>query len=415
MKIVSVTMLGNESEIIESFIRYNSHFIDKMIFVSTCCTDNTLKIIRNLISEGYHLELIVEPVISFEQRFLDNKYMKKIAREENADLFIPLDVDEFLAGRENPRVIMERLPMDRIYEVCWKNYAMSKDDDINEPFIPRRLVNLKSNFKGNNIRKVMIPAKMILDNNVILGTGHHKVSGDDIRVEHIEQLKMAHYPVTSKEQFLSRLYGNKIKFIAWTNRGNEEGIHINKQLTEIEEGHDLYKIANGYGLDDVENIEWIKEPLDLSFCQSNSLQMKYTQLAKVDVFHNINCIGQMMAVKSYILERDVQDNKLIPTILVYGTGETAQNLFNGLPENCVNIRAYIDSDINRKFQMFNKRLVISPDWIHFFAFDRIVISSERYYGEMKAALIENGVEREKICNINYLFDLVYKWRMIDGV
>ena len=52
MKIVSLTMVGNESEIIESFIRYNSHFIDKMIFVSTCCIDNTLLIIRNLISEG---------------------------------------------------------------------------------------------------------------------------------------------------------------------------------------------------------------------------------------------------------------------------------------------------------------------------------------------------------------------------
>ena len=185
MKIVSLTMVGNESEIIESFIRYNSHFIDKMIFVSTCCIDNTLLIIRNLISEGYHLELIVEPVISFEQRYLDNKYMKKIAYEEDADLFIPLDVDEFLTGCGNPRTIMERLPMDRVYEVCWKNYAMSKDDDINEPFIPRRLVNFKINFKGNNVRKVMIPMKMILHNNVILGTGHPWGGGGVIRIVHI--------------------------------------------------------------------------------------------------------------------------------------------------------------------------------------------------------------------------------------
>lgn len=408
MKIVSLTMVGNESEIIESFIRYNSHFIDKMIFVSTCCIDNTLLIIRNLISEGYHLELIVEPVISFEQRYLDNKYMKKIAREEDADLFIPLDVDEFLTGCGNPRTIMERLPMDRVYEVCWKNYAMSKDDDINEPFIPRRLVNFKINFKGNNVRKVMIPMKMILHNNVILGTGHHYVSGDDIRIEHINQLKMAHYPVTSKEQFKSRLYGNNIKFIIWTNRGNEDGEHINKQIAEIEEGHDIYRIANGYGLDDNENIEWLKEPLNLSYCPPNSLQMKYTQLAKVDFLHNINCIGQMMAVKSYNLERDAQDNKQLPTIMVYGTGDAAKNMLNGLPESCVNIRAYINSDPNKRFQMFNRRLVVSPEWIRFFVFDRIVISSAKYYDEMKVSLIKNGVEKEKICNVNYLFDLVYE-------
>ena len=94
--------------------------------------------------------------------------------------------------------------------------------------------------------------------------------------------------------------------------------------------------------------------------------------------------------------------------MVYGTGDAAKNMLNGLPESCVNIRAYINSDPNKRFQMFNRRLVVSPEWIRFFVFDRIVISSAKYYDEMKVSLIKNGVEKEKICNVNYLFDLVYE-------
>lgn len=51
MKIVSLTQVGNESEIIESFIRYNSNFIDKMFILPVCSVDNTLTIIRELIAE----------------------------------------------------------------------------------------------------------------------------------------------------------------------------------------------------------------------------------------------------------------------------------------------------------------------------------------------------------------------------
>ncbi len=51
MKIISFTMVNNESEIIESFIRYNYNFIDEMVIIDNGCTDNTMQIIFNLIKE----------------------------------------------------------------------------------------------------------------------------------------------------------------------------------------------------------------------------------------------------------------------------------------------------------------------------------------------------------------------------
>lgn len=407
MKIVSLTMAGNESEIIESFVRYNSNFVDKMVIVSTCCIDNTAIIIRKLMAEGYNIEFIEEPVISFEQKYMDNKYMKMIAGREDMDLFIPLDADEFLTGDENPRKILESLPLDRIYEVYWKNYAMSQSDDAKEAFIPKRLKNYKVNYKGNNIPKVIIPIKMILDNNITLDIGHHGVMGENLKIEHLDKLKFAHYPTTSKEQYLLKIYGNSIKFITWFNRGNNEAIHVSKQIMEIEAGHDIYKIANGYGLEDEEEgLEWVDDPIDLTFCKPESLQMKYGDLAATDFIHSLTCIGQLMAIKAYNMEMDLRENKLRPRVLVYGIGISTENMFSGLPDDCINIRAYIDSDQGKRFRMYNRRLVITPDYIKFFQFDKIIISSKKYYDEMKICLLENGIKKEKICGIEYLFDLL---------
>lgn len=398
-------MIANESETIESFIRYNSNFIDKMLFVSTCCVDNTNTIIRNLIKEGYNIELIEEPIISFEQRFMDNKYIKMLAKENEWDLLIPLDADEFLTGTKNPREILESLELDCVYEVTWKNYAMTPEDDMTEYFIPKRLRFLKKNFSANSVTKVIIPLKLFLEKHIIIETGHHAVFGEGVSVQHLENLKLAHYPTVSVEQYKLKIYGNGIKSITWMNRGFGEGFHQTEQIYHLEAGEDVYKIANGYGYDTEKAVDLVEEPLELSYCK-NSLEIQYSDLAKVDFLQSLYRTGQMMAIKAYNLELDATEKTSKPRILIFGTGGSSMSMMNGLPENCANIRAYIDNDLGKKFQMFNRRLVIPPSWIRFFQFDKVIISSSQYYSEMKKDLLENGVSEDKICGIDYLFDYV---------
>ena len=52
-KIISITMVNNESEIIESFIRYNYNFLDEMVIIDNGCTDNTIKIVNKLIVASF--------------------------------------------------------------------------------------------------------------------------------------------------------------------------------------------------------------------------------------------------------------------------------------------------------------------------------------------------------------------------
>lgn len=408
MKIVSMTLIGNESEIIESFIRYNANFIDEMVLVSNCCIDNTLAIIRKLKEEGYPITLIEEPYIGYEQKFFDYKYMRTIVTKNDADWFINLDADEFLTGTDNPRTILEQLSLNKVYEVKWKNYTMTERDDLSEPFIPKRVVYGRKINAGNNVTKVILPMKVIKEHKIVMETGHHHVSGEGVLVEALESIKIAHYPVISPEQYLFKLYGNKIRFITWINRGNGEGHHQNRQIAEIESGKSIYETAGGYGYG-IENSlekELVCSPLDLSYCDPRKMEMRYTNLAVSNYEKNMIRTGQLMALKAYLLEVQQRLDKTLKNVLIFGAGKSSSTLFNGLPENLVNILAYIDNDAVKEFTMYNHRLVIKPEWVRFFVYDKIIISTPKYYTEMKTQLLEAGVDENKIASANYLFEIL---------
>lgn len=156
-------MVNNESEIIESFVRYNYNFVDEMVIIDNGCTDSTIKIIRNLIAEGFKITVYDESLEAYNQYRLDNKYLNKIINEIKPDWILPLDADEFLTGENNPREVIEKLPMDNIYYVTWRWYVMTKNDNEKEAFIPKKmqycLIRPAWNYSdGTPVTKAIIPA-----------------------------------------------------------------------------------------------------------------------------------------------------------------------------------------------------------------------------------------------------------------
>lgn len=405
MEIVALTMVGNEQEIIESFVRYNSHFVDEIVFVSSCCVDNTLVIIRKLMSEGYSIRLFEETEIAFDQRYLDNKYLKMIAKENTADWIIPLDCDEFIAGDKNPREVFSNLSIEQAYIIKWKNYIMTKEDDMNQNFIPCRCTHIKKTVGENYIGKVIVPAKKVIENQLCLSTGHHDIIGRNIGTQIIEEIWLAHYPAISREQYLLRIYESSIKYITWRKRAFDEGYHVYRQIKEIESGKDVYEAANNYVQIEESDEKIENAPLDLQYCDEDGIKIRYEELSHINVLKGVQKIGQLMAIKAYCLELELEEAGNKDKVLIYGSGLGAERLLNGIPDDMVSIRAYIDENPDKKFRMFKKKLIIPPDYIRFFNYDYIVISSQAYFNEMVKRLQGLGIEENKICSPARLFDV----------
>ena len=410
MKIISFTMVNNESEIIESFIRYNYNFVDEMVIIDNGCTDSTIKIIRKLIGEGFKITVYDESLEAYNQYRLDNKYLTKIANEKNPDNILPLDADEFLTGNTNPREVLEGLSLDRIYYITWRWYVMTKEDNILETFIPKKMQYCLSkpawNYSdGTVVTKAIIPVKYYSDMGLTLSMGHHTVFGNDkVKITQLDNLQLAHYRAISEEQLIYKTCCYTIRDIA-TMENNFETAQRTNQMAIIENGTDMWDAAeeSSYGGYPRE-IE--KKPLELSFCKKNDLKIKYSELAHESINNRILYTGREMAVRAYNLERSKKEKKFIKPIILWLDGIRGDECIFPNPSNKLtiltemyNVRGLVTTTEEIKFLKANYRLIVTPDFVKFLPHEYIVISNNSFEN-IKKKLINLGLDSAKILSLS---------------
>ena len=410
MKIVSFTMVNNESEIIESFIRYNYNFVDEMVIIDNGCTDSTIKIVNNLKMEGFKVTIYDESLEAYNQYRLDNKYLKKIIDEMEPDLIIPLDADEFLTGTENPREQLERLSLDRVYYVTWKWYVMTRSDNPQEPFIPKRmryhLAETVWNYADHTpVTKTIIPARYFKEMGLTLSMGHHTVFGNnDVKTELLQNLQLAHYRAISEQQLIYKTCCYTIRDIA-TMENNFETAQRTNQMAVIESGIDMWKAAEdasygGYTRDIVE------DPLPLEYCKKCSVQMRYQKLSLESIEKRIMYTGREMAVRAYNIEREKKEKKFIKPIVLWLDGIRGEECIFPDPSNKLtiltemyNVRGLVTTTEEVKFLKANYRLIVMPDFVKFLPHEYIVISDSSNFERIRGELVNAGLNGDKIISL----------------
>lgn len=412
MKIVSFTMVNNESEIIESFIRYNYNFLDEMYIIDNGCTDNTIKILHNLKNDGYKIVIYDESLEAYDQFRLDNKYLNKIIEESNPDLIIPLDADEFIISDHiDPRKEMEKLSLDKIYYVNWQWYVMTEKDDPKETFIPRRLKyclkrTVWNYSDGTPVTKVILPARYFKEKKLTMSMGHHTVYGDkSIAIEEINNIKLAHYRAISEEQLVYKTCCYTMRDIA-TMGNNIETAQRTNQLAKIESGISMHDAAieasyAGYPKEITEN------QIDLSFCEPGSLTIKYSELSSESIAERIMRTGQEMAIRSYNLERKIKEYMWLEPIVLWLDGIRKTDVFLPDPSNestflvaKYNVRAYLTMQEEIKFLKCNYRLLVNPEQVKFIPHQFIVVPSTCDVEDVRMKLHDSGFSTDMVISVS---------------
>lgn len=412
MKIVSFTMVNNESEIIESFIRYNYNFLDEMYIIDNGCTDNTIKILHNLKNDGYKIVIYDESLEAYDQFRLDNKYLNKIIEESNPDLIIPLDADEFIiSDHKDPRREMEKLSLDKIYYVNWQWYVMTEKDDPKETFIPRRLKyclkrTVWNYSDGTPVTKVILPARYFKEKKLTMSMGHHTVYGDkSIAIEEINNIKLAHYRAISEEQLVYKTCCYTMRDIA-TMGNNIETAQRTNQLAKIESGISMHDAAieasyAGYPKEITEN------QIDLSFCEPGSLTIKYSELSSESIAERIMRTGQEMAIRSYNLERKIKEYMWLEPIVLWLDGIMKTDVFLPDPSNestflvaKYNVRAYLTMQEEIKFLKCNYRLLVNPEQVKFIPHQFIVVPSTCDVEDVRMKLHDSGFSTDMVISVS---------------
>ena len=315
-KIVSISMVKNEEDIIESFVRYNINILDEMIILDNNSNDNTLKILKLLKDEGLPVFIYKDKKTEYEQFIQTNCLLLMATNKFNADVIVPLDADEFLisSNRGNPRKILENIGSNTFYSVKWKTYIPDFKDNCEKKFVPSKITFAREDIL-EEYYKVIVPKELVTDYNVKLSKGNHNLIFDQLNENAIKgiicsDLRIAHFPLRSKEQTISKIA------VGWINshrldKVKNESFHLQKIFNKLKENEDIknedvINYAKEYALkNEVTPINLIEDPIDLSFCTCT--EVIYSQ-SKVKPISNLLTTFESISKLNLELKKESFDN-----------------------------------------------------------------------------------------------------------
>ena len=231
-KIAIVSMVRNEADVIESFVRHNLQVADALYIIDHASTDGTGEILQQLAAEG--LPLVVQRYDGIAQ--LQAELLTALMAQAFADgaaLVLPLDADEFIwpaaGGSLQPvRTALQALDTAQVYSWSWVRCRLTQPEQAQDRLLPARPAQRAA--VPEQLGKVIIGRKAWEETHCQLAQGnHHAVimgeSGPARLVPvSITGVFLAHFPWRSQQQAAAKAalgwLANVAKYSRQTTKAN---------------------------------------------------------------------------------------------------------------------------------------------------------------------------------------------------
>jgi glycosyl transferase family 2 len=220
LNIVGISMIRNDADIVEPFVRHCCRLLDHLFIVVHSPEDGTDEILKALHAEGLPITLVIDD----EPAFLQGERLTWLAREAHAglkpDFIFPLDADEFLlpADREAIEASLETVPPHApAGRVRLRTFLPTADDPADEPN-PLRRIRYRVRDEGK-VTKVVLSRAFAADPTLVLDHGNHGLlrigaAATHVPVPGLRALALAHYPVRSAAQVINKTIVGYLAHIA---------------------------------------------------------------------------------------------------------------------------------------------------------------------------------------------------------
>jgi hypothetical protein len=297
-KAVAVCMVKNESDVIESYIRHNSKYVDSFVIIDNGSKDGTNEILKSLATEGFDITNYDESQSAYDQELLMNKYIDIIISDYNPEFIFPLDSDEFIETKMSGRVFIDSLPDDKFSLLKWRTYIPTPSDNGAELFIPKRISHSRKACL-EKFEKVIIPTKLFQMKRGRLTAGNHSIYNvDENDFYRLTTSNVAHFPIRCEQQVVSKVTVGYINIMSSTNWSGEGGYHWKNILDNIKnkKNIDLKSISLNYALNTPLTQESFDEHIEmLGFFENSEIQLQYGALVDCNPFLNLLYNAEAMA------------------------------------------------------------------------------------------------------------------------
>ncbi len=173
MRLVAVSVVKNEADIIEAFVRHTLAWVDHHLVFDHASSDGTREILQSLRTEGLPLTLYTDHQLGNLQQARSNHLTRLAVGSFGADWVCPLDADEFIAGpgRQPLEEILRQAGDNQAVTIPLLDYCATVQDDPDEINPALRLSYSRPDLSVT--RKIFVPRLLAANPSVVAGKGSH--------------------------------------------------------------------------------------------------------------------------------------------------------------------------------------------------------------------------------------------------
>ena len=316
-RIVAISMVKNEADIIECFVRHTLTFADAMIVAEQESFDDTGRILEKLAAEGLPLTVRRIHRTGHIQEEVMNTLLDEAMTAFDADIVVPLDADEFLVNTDTPqscRTILRKLSRNALYPVRWRRYEPLESEGVFSLTRPCRRAK-----SDEEVIKVIVGAGVTEVRPFHLVQGQHFAywqtgrGWEPIPLSAAPPFHIAHFHWRSPDQFAAKVavgwLNNVVKYSVYTVVA-EEWKRAFDGLLRDEDIADIGRLS----ADEAELFDLRPHVADLS--------LRYTGSAQPSVLARVLATGERIA-ESLAEEKARRRNRRVTVVIPFGGDEAA--------------------------------------------------------------------------------------------
>ncbi len=294
MKIAIVSMIKNECDIIELFIKHSFKFADKIFLMDHQSTDGTNLIVKKMEENGYNVSLSTISEVAFNQPKHMTIGTNEAARSGEFDYIIPLDADEFLSGpggNEFKDILSASLSPKQWGYMDWVTFCPISGAyfDYTNPLT--MCFRARSHEPGS-FRKVIIGGKFAEDCKV--ASGNHFVTHPEFSIDPVQlDYAFQHVPVRSSDQIVRKILLSTYAFSLKSGRKPGENFHWYNMVRDIRNNnyslsdHALLDLSLTYG-DDIPDAQIPTVDQNRMMDISEDCTIEFSSLARINLIKSID-------------------------------------------------------------------------------------------------------------------------------
>jgi hypothetical protein len=247
MRLVAVSVVKNEADIIEAFVRHTVAWTDHHLIFDHDSTDGTREILQALQAEGLPLSLFRDDQPGHLQQARSNHLTRLAAQDHAADWILPLDADEFLdgPGRAELEAALQHACSDKAVSLPLLDYCACDQDDPAETNPALRLRHCRP--APSVTRKIFVPRALALDPTLAAGKGSHALYlGAEALPNHAlpDGWHLAHLALRSPQQQVLRVVRAELQRMSRGRAAAGLDVHYRLGYQLLAEEPDLFFAAS---------------------------------------------------------------------------------------------------------------------------------------------------------------------------